>query len=80
MAAGRKNLKSVSKRWRLIFSMSLLLILSKFVYLATDHRKSIKIEQIQSKLLKLKLPDEIKLFKGYLRYKTIFCNKLAIDV
>ena len=44
---------------RLIFRMSLLFTLSKSLYLATGHRKSIKIQQIQSKLFKLKPLDEI---------------------
>ena len=44
---------------RLIFRMSLLFTLSKSLYLATSHRKSIKIQQIQSKLFKLKPLDEI---------------------
>ena len=44
---------------RLIFRMSLLFTLSKSLYLATGHRKSIKIQQIQSKLFELKPLDEI---------------------
>ena len=44
---------------RLIFRMSLLFTLSKSFYLATSHRKSIKIQQIQSKLFKLKPLDQI---------------------
>ena len=44
---------------RLIFRMSLLFTLSKSLYLATGHQKSIKIQQIQSKLFKLKPLDEI---------------------
>ena len=44
---------------RLIFRMSLLFTLSKSLYLATSHRKSIKIQQIQSKLFKLKPLDQI---------------------
>ena len=44
---------------RLIFRMSLMFTLSKSLYLATGHRKSIKIQQIQSKLFKLKPLDEI---------------------
>ena len=41
------------------FRMSLLLTLSKSLYLAAGLEKSVKIQQIKSKLIKLNLLDEI---------------------
>ena len=44
---------------RIIFRISLLLTLSKSLYLATGHEKLVKIQQIKSILSKLNLLDEI---------------------
>ena len=57
-AAGWRNLNSVSIICETQFQTSLLINLSKSWYLATGHQKLVKIQQIKSKLIKLKLPDE----------------------
>ena len=55
----KKILKKVSKMCETHSLRNQLLRLSKSLYLATVHQKPIKIRQIQSKLIKLKLLDEI---------------------
>ena len=59
MVAGWTNLKSVSKICETHSLRGQLLPLSKSLHLAAVHQKPIKIQQIQSKLIKLKLLDEI---------------------
>ena len=70
-----QRLSILHSSWmRPIFRMLLLFTLSKSLCLATVHRKSIKVQQIQSKLIKLKPRDEIfgEMANGQSRLSWIF--------